>query len=604
MSRLVFDLETNGLLFKATKIHCVSTLDIDSGKTRTFDNTQIHEAITHLSNATLLIGHNISGFDVPILEKFSDGFSFTRNMHDTLVMSRMFYFTDLRDEDFKAIKMGFPKNLVGAHSLEAWGYRLNLHKDTFGKTTDWTHYSPEMLDYCERDTFVTFNLYKTLLKEFSHIPIEAVQTESIVNYVLTLGHINGIGFDEVKAAQLYGTLMEERDLAEQDLKKLIKPKTVSMGLFTPKRDNKKLGYKEGCQIEKLKIIEFNPRSTNQIADRLTTEYGWVPTEFTETGSPKVTETILETLPFKPVPALIKFKTASKLIAQLAEGRVPWLKLVTNGKIHGTTTCTGARTGRMSHQKPNMAQIPSRKDVRSLFKPPTPGWLLFDTDLSGIELRVLAHYLYKMGNSDFIHEVSTGDPHKLFMQWTGIQDRNNQKEFTYALIYGAGLQKLGSLISKDATQADGEIRTEEQAQTLGINAVSKIKRNLKGYNALQNKIASISSERGAIKLLDGRQVKTAGEHSALNTLIQGSASVILKYWIKQTLILLEDSYLNDHVNFLAAIHDELLFEIDTHSAAEDLENTLHLALSLTVEDLKIKCGLASNSFIGTNWSEVH
>ena len=605
MTRIVFDIETDGLLPRAKTIHCIATHNIDTKESLSFDNTSIPEGLSYLESAEILIGHNISGFDLHIIETLSEGFTFTHRMHDTLLMSRMAFLTNIREHDYKRLKTGFPKSLVGLHSLKAWGYRLNFLKGHFHETADWSRFTPEMLDYCVQDTTLTTLLYHHMMNELKETPTDAFETEAAANYLLTKANVTGIGFDEVGGAKLYAQLMDTREKAEQKLKEIIKPKSISLGYFTPKRDNSRLGYKEGCTVEKIKILEFNPRSTQQIADRLISEYGWYPTEFTEAGNPKVTEEFLQSLAYKPIPALIEFKKANKLIAQLAEGRVPWLKLVTKGKIHGQTQCTGSRTGRMAHNRPNMAQIPSSQNVRKLFHAPTPGWSLLDSDLSGIELRILAHYLAKFGNDTFIEAVTQGDPHKLFMQWTGIKNRDTQKQFSYALIYGAGVQKLGGIIYRDIEEST-PIRnlTEKDISKLGQNAMTKIFNNLKGFKPLHSMVTKLATTKEELPLIDGRIVKTNGTHSALNTLIQGSASVVLKVWMKNLYKRLHGTELETSTNFLAAIHDELLFEVEDEDSSKALSHALTQAINETETELKIRCPLQTNTLTGKDWSEVH
>jgi DNA polymerase I len=604
---LIFDIETNGLLPKVTKLHCIVIHNPDTNETFRYTNTQIDEGLSKLTTADILVGHNISGYDIPAIEQLSDGYTLTKTMHDTLLMSRMFFITTLKDKDYSRLKTGlFPKNLVGKHSLKAWGYRLSQHKGDYADTTDWQTYSPEMLDYCERDVSVTALLYDYLILEAGKQKTqpEAYEIESLSNYWLTQGELNGIGFDQVEAARLYAQLSEQREEASVALKELFKPETVSLGLFTPKRTNARLGYIEGVPVQKQKVVEFNPNSTAHIARRLTNTYGWEPTELTPTGLPKITEAILQPLPFKPVPDLIKYKSSQKLISQLAEGHVNWLKLVRNHKIHGRTMCTGTRTGRMSHSKPNMAQIPSKPEVRKLFKPTRPNWFYHDTDLSGIELRILAHYLAQYDSGYFASVVSEGDPHELFMSWTGIQNRNIQKSFTYALIYGAGTQKLGELVAQDKYYLDNRTPQSINTTLLGQQATETILKELTGYKNLCQAAMAADVKRGEIKLLDTRKVKTAGEHSALNTLIQGSASVVLKHWMCNTYNQLQDASFKDEVKFVAAVHDELLFEVSTEPIGEQLTHLINSSLQTTVKHLKIQCPLSSNSLLGKNWSEVH
>ena len=91
-------------------------------------------------------------------------------LRDTVLLSRLIH-PDIRDSDFK--RANFPKELIGSHSLKAWGYRLGEHKGDFGETNDWSKWTEEMEDYCVQDTRVTYRLYEDLMREQpSHISMK------------------------------------------------------------------------------------------------------------------------------------------------------------------------------------------------------------------------------------------------------------------------------------------------------------------------------------------------------------------------------------------------------------------------------------------------
>ena len=178
---MVFDLETNGLLHDATRIHCVALHWCEENITESFNdekyaaspkelpmgaNYSITTALSHLETADVLVGHNIIGFDIPIIKKLYPWFNPSGVIVDTLILSRL-YHPNLLDIDKtykERKKVGFKeisdKKLHGRHSLEAYGYRLNEAKGDFSKSTDWKHWSQEMEDYCKQDVAVTTTLWK------------------------------------------------------------------------------------------------------------------------------------------------------------------------------------------------------------------------------------------------------------------------------------------------------------------------------------------------------------------------------------------------------------------------------------------------------------
>ena len=171
---IVFDLETNGLLNDATRIHCLALHWCEDNRTESFNdekyaaspkelpmgaNYSITTALSHLETADYLIGHNIIGFDIPVIKSIYPWFSPSGILVDTLLLSRL-YHPNLLDIDKRHQWNHMPLQLYGRHSLEAYGYRLGEYKGNFGKTTDWKEWSQEMENYCIQDVVVTNKLCK------------------------------------------------------------------------------------------------------------------------------------------------------------------------------------------------------------------------------------------------------------------------------------------------------------------------------------------------------------------------------------------------------------------------------------------------------------
>ena len=169
---IVFDLETNGLLNDATRIHCISLYSRETNKIDSFNDEKyadnpkdlpmaghysITTALSWLETADVLVGHNIIGFDIPIIKKFYHWFNPRGTIIDTLLLSKL-YHQNLFNIDQERAKPQMPLQLRGRHSLEAWGHRLGEYKGIFGKTSDWSTWSQEMQDYCEQDVRVTTKL--------------------------------------------------------------------------------------------------------------------------------------------------------------------------------------------------------------------------------------------------------------------------------------------------------------------------------------------------------------------------------------------------------------------------------------------------------------
>ena len=166
----MFDLETNGLIHDATRIHCVALHWCEDNRTEAFNdekyaaspkdlpmasNYSITTALGWLEVADVLVGHNIIGFDIPVIKRLYPWFNPSGTIVDTLILSRC-YHPNLLDIDKNSKKI--PEKLYGRHSLEAYGYRLGEYKGNFAKTTDWKEWSQDMQDYCVQDVVVTNKL--------------------------------------------------------------------------------------------------------------------------------------------------------------------------------------------------------------------------------------------------------------------------------------------------------------------------------------------------------------------------------------------------------------------------------------------------------------
>jgi hypothetical protein len=159
---LIFDIETDGLLYNVTTIHCLAIHDLETKQTIAYNDTGTAEPISRglqrLNDSDAIIGHNIIGYDLPVIGKLYPWFRVPSTVVDTLLLSRV-YHSDMMTLDKKHLWEGMPLKLYGKHSLESYGYRLNERKGDYGSTSDWKAWSQEMEDYCVQDVHVTTKLW-------------------------------------------------------------------------------------------------------------------------------------------------------------------------------------------------------------------------------------------------------------------------------------------------------------------------------------------------------------------------------------------------------------------------------------------------------------
>ncbi len=584
--RLVFDVETNGLLGELDTVHCVVTQDLDTEEVVTYtDNWR--DALPVLLDANELVGHNVVDFDVPAIQTIEPDFRPEWNkITDTLIWSRL-CFPDISNKDF--MKGELPLKLRGSHSLRAWGVRLKNLKGDF--TGPWDKFTQEMLEYCVQDVAVTTALYRNL--EDQRFSKKSIELERHVHRICGEQQSKGFLFDVDKAWKLRETLHKERVLLDSEFKAMFPDYEVKTP-FVPKVNNKTRGYKKGVLTHKSQTIQFNPNSRHHIANRLKEKYGWKPEQHTEKGQPKVDETILQSLPYPEAKKLAKYFLLTKRIAALSDGKQAWLNNVSpDNRIHGRVITNGAVTGRATHRNPNMAQVPSCRvpygtECRELFKVPE-GKVLVGVDVSGLELRALAHYLYPYDKGAYAEVVLNGDIHTFNQRAAGLDTRDQAKTFIYALIFGAGPAKLGSI-------AGGTHHTGLKLKKKFFTEIPALKRLI---DAVSNKASSNKYLIG----LDGRKLPVRSAHSSLNLLIQSAGSLICKRWLVEMHKDVLTMGWRDRCQQVAWVHDETQWECD-EELGEEFGRLSVDSVGKAGQYFDIRTRLDAEYSVGKNWAESH
>ena len=510
----------------------------------------------YLAGCDLIIMHNGINFDSQVLKEIWKVTMKLSQVCDTLVLSRL-----------------LNPSLEGGHSLEAWGQRLGFPKGTF---SDWdAGWSQEMEDYCIQDTLVTQQLYIHLTAELKNqeFSTKSQELEHEVQAIITKQEKAGFKLDEFNAISLLAELKAKLDAIQVEMQ-IIFPAKVTSGR-THKASGKPLRD----------IVEpFNPGSRKQIAERLI-EKGWKPTKHTEKGSVIVDETTLEGLDFPEAKAIAEYLMLQKRIAQVES----WLEAMqSDGRVHGRVITNGAVTGRMTHMSPNMAQIPNSgaiygPECRELWTV-EKGNKLVGIDASGLELRMLAHY---MNDDAYTNEVISGDIHTANQKAAGLETRNQAKTFIYAFLYGAGSAKIGKVVGGSSKE--------------GQKLIDSFLRNTPKLAKLREKVSRLYVKKGKLPGLDGRQLLVRSEHSAVNTLLQGAGAIVMK----QAVVVLYKKLVKANIwhEFKANVHDE--WQIECKEA--DAEKVGQLGVESIEEAgkiLEMRCPLSGEYKVGNNWRETH
>ena len=426
------------------------------------------------------------------------------------------------------------------------------------------------------------------MRPLPQIP-EWVKLEHQVAQILTKQELHGWYFDERAAWKLASSLRKELEETHQLLRN--RYPFVAGSIFTPKRNNRTQGYVEGAPFTRLK--ELNPTSRDHIAWILKTHHGWKPTQMTTTGKPIIDETVLKEMAASGGPSIalefLKCLDITKSLGMISEGTNAWLKLCTTAnRIHHHCSVATV-THRCAHRNPNLAQCKSDDEFRKLFTA-SPGQIMVGADLSGIELRMLAHYLGRWSNN-FRDTLLNGDIHQVNADKVGVS-RRQIKTISYAFIYGAGNQKIGMSYDPllNETQAKKKGKEIREAFVSAIDGLSELLAAIKE-----------ASKKGYIKSIDGRHIIVDSPHKALNMLLQSSAAVIAKRWLVITNETIKQTGLC--ASQLAFIHDELQYECAPEQAA-DLSTSLVLSSLSAGEYYNLRIPIEAEAKQGGNWSEVH
>ena len=408
--------------------------------------------------------------------------------------------------------------------------------------------------------------------------------EHTVAQILTEQEIHGWYFNESKAQQLESSLRGEME----ELTEVLRNEWTLIGgaMFTPKRDNSTQGYRAGAEFQRLK--EFNPTSRDHIAWILTNRLNVKLNQTTTTGKPIIDETTLTEIDIPFSRACAKCLTIKKKLGMISEGVNAWNKLVTAKKRIHHHCSVSTNTFRCAHRKPNLAQVPADKEFRELFTA-SPNMVMVGADLSGIELRMLAHYLGRYDGGRYADILLNDDIHQVNADKIGIT-RRQVKTVTYAFLYGAGNEKIG-------TSYDNSLQPKE-AKKKGSEIRKAFVSAIEGLSDLLGAVAAKSAN-GFLLACDGRRVLVDSPHKGLNYLLQCSAGIVAKRWM----VIANEHIQNVHTHQLAFVHDELQYET-TPDNAFILMKVLEASAKLAGEYYNLRCPIAAEAKTGNNWAEVH
>ena len=543
MTTAIVDIETDSL--NATKIHCIVARSYETNKVKAWVGQECSEFASWSQQIDTFVMHNGISFDAPVLNRLLGCNIKLNQIRDTLIESQLY--NPIRD---------------GGHSLEAWGKTLGFEKGDFH---DFSEFSPEMLEYCKRDTEVTRLVAQKLEKEGKAFKSKAYELECKVRAIVDKQQKNGFAFKLKEAMILQAQLQDELHELERKAEEDFEPNVIELKTKT-------------------KYIPFNIASRKQIAERLQAK-GWKPKQMTDKGNVIINEAVLSKIDMPEAKMFNRYFLLQKRTGLIKS----WIMACEeDNRVRGKVMTLRTITGRMAHAVPNMAQVPAiyspyGRECRGLWTVDDESkYRLVGVDASGLELRCLAHY---MNDPEYTNIVLTGDVHTANQQAAGLQTRDQAKTFIYAFLYGAGAAKIGKVVGGGPKK--------------GQQLITKFLNNMPALKRLREQVAMWSAN-GTVPALDGRLLHIRSEHAAVNTLLQGAGAIVCKQWLVHIMERVIKAKLN--VRLVASIHDEYQFEV----AIPDIERFCRLtkeAMTQTTKTLKMKCELDCDYKVGKTWADT-
>ncbi len=633
----VFDTETDGLLESMTTMHCATVID---ALTKCVVSTQdSQELLDQLDKYDVLAGHNIIGFDLPMLfQQFGWKPRPEVIILDTLWMSRMYH-----------------PDLEGGHSLGSWGVRLGNPKEEYYPVLDpdqpvydpdilasklaaeqqgksfkfepcWTYsiYTERMGKYCDQDVSVNVDVLWKLIGLLKNFSWQSIKCEMDTAVIIQRQMQHGFVFNYQEAEKLHARLVSRVIELEEEVHSTFKPlpklvrevqpklkkdgSVSSVGLsklpdwetsvYPPEYTEVDVGelvperrYTSGS-FSLIEWPEFSLGSRQQIAERLL-KANYELTKKTDKGNYIIDDVVLQEAADAGVPEakpLAEYFLIQKREAMVKDwiAKARWHQDQGVWRIHGYVNSMGANSHRMTHSSPNVAQVPAAsspygKECRSLFGV-RHNYKLVGCDASGLELRTLAHY---MGDPEYIKTLLEGDIHTVNQEAAGLPTRDNAKTFIYAFLYGAGDSKIGSIVGGKS----------KQGKALKASFLEKTP----ALKKLREGVLSAAKNRGWLKGFDGRILRVRSPHSALNTLLQGMGAIVMKYWLIEVAKQADAEGLD--WNPSANVHDEGQFEV-LESHVPRFKEICEAAFPKVSKELGSKCLLEGEAMEGDTWFSTH
>ena len=356
--------------------------------------------------------------------------------------------------------------------------------------------------------------------------------------------------------------------------------------------------------------EFNLNSTQQLSDALFGTLG-LPAKGlkkTKSGHYSTAASVLESMrgAHPVIDLLLEYRQLTKLLSTYIEA-LPRMINPETGRIHTSFDQTGAETGRISSNNPNLQNIPVRSElgrrIRKAFIAPPQHYLLA-ADYSQVELRILAHIsgdehmLAAFAQGLDIHAATASKVYGVPLEDVTSQQRSVAKMMNFATSYGVSAYGLASRAGLSMEEArhfmDTYFQTYPGVKRYLAETIAKAREQ--GY------VETLLGRRRYFPVLKStarvsQQARAAAERAAINFPIQGSAADILKIAMREVHRKLREQ--GFAARMILQVHDELVLE----TPAAEMAVVAPLVVETMEAAYELKAPLRADPEFGENWYEM-
>ena len=618
----VFDIEADGLLGDATKIHCLSYRNLNTGDRSTL--TDYPSMLDFVRKADVLIGHNIVRYDLPVLSKIIGLDRPNAVIVDTLALS---WYLE-------------PDRLI--HGLEEWGDELGVEKP---RIEDWKNQSlDDYIHRCEEDVEINTLLWKRFKKRLTLLYGDWQEAKKLIAYLTfkmdcaAEQERSGWKLDVEYAQQSIQKLTEAKEakqtilVAEMPQQPVVRLRTRPMKLYKKNgtysesgakwfallaKNNLPLDYNEEIK-EVVRYEQANPNSVAQVKDWLF-DLGWRPATFKIVRDKKTGD-------IKKIPQ-INLEHGGGLcpsVRRIADnGHAGVLALDELGVINHRLSLLTGFLDNVDKQGSVKAQISGftntlrfiHKTIVNLPKANQKygeeirGVLIADddkelcgSDMASLEDRLKQHYIYPH-DPKYVEEMNIPgyDPHLSLALLAGevteeqVNDyksgaskvikpiRDIFKNGNYACQYGAMPPRL-SLTANIPIAKAKQVHAAYWEKNWAIKVVAaeqRVKR-IKGQMWLFNPVSKF-------------WYSLRHEKDIFSTLVQGTAAYVFDKWVEK--------FRAKRPQLTAQFHDEVVLTIK-RGHREQAKKLLFTAIDELNQELQLNRELGIDVQFGDRYSEIH